>query len=338
TKISPTGDYLRAIQGGGISNDGVGGIGIDNQGNIYIAGYFLGTATFGPTTLISNGGYDFFITKLSPVGDYLRTTQGGGNEYNIVDGIVVDNLGNSYIAGDFVGTTNFGGIVLVSNAIQNTFVAKLSSTGEYLRAVKGGGNDPDNDWNYGVGLSMDNGGNSYIAGNFGGTANFGSTILISSNNVDNTFIAKLSSTGEYLRAIQGEGQISGIGVDSLGNSYIAGNFDLPTLSLGSTTLINNDPSTDTNDIFIEKISSAGEYLGVIQGGGIDDDYANGITIDNEGNSYIVGSFMGTATFGSLTLTSSNSSYSNAFIAKIGDIFTGSILINNGAASTTVTGV
>ena len=54
-------------------------------------------------------------------------------------------------------------------------------------------------------ISIDSGGNSYIAGYYGATATFGSTTLMNYGNASDAFIAKISSTGAYLRAAQGGG-------------------------------------------------------------------------------------------------------------------------------------
>jgi hypothetical protein len=40
-------------------------VAVDSGGNSYVAGAFGQTASFGPTTLVSSGGYDTFVAKIS---------------------------------------------------------------------------------------------------------------------------------------------------------------------------------------------------------------------------------------------------------------------------------
>ena len=56
------------------------------------------------------------------------------------------------------------------------------------------------------------------------------------------------------------------------------------------------------------------WLWARNAGGSSSDYCNSIAVDVNGNSYVTGSFQGSATFGSTTLTSSGGS--DIFIAKL----------------------
>ena len=57
-----------------------------------------------------------------------------------------------------------------------------------------------------------------------------------------------------------------------------------------------------DDFFISKISSTGLFLWTKAGGGIGSDYAEGVSVDSGGNSYLVGYFNNRANFGTTTLT------------------------------------
>ena len=62
------------------------------------------------------------------------------------------------------------------------------------------------------------------------------------------------------------------------------------------------------------MDAAGNWLWAVSAGGSYEDYGKGISVDAEGNSYITGSFQGTASFGSFDLTSSG--YNDIFVAKM----------------------
>ena len=68
-----------------------------------------------------------------------------------------------------------------------------------------------------------------------------------------------------------------------------------------------------DDIFIAKYDASGNCLWAKNAGGIGYDYGYGIATDANGNSYVTGSFYGTATFGTIQLVSYG--YDDIFIAK-----------------------
>jgi hypothetical protein len=103
-----------------------------------------------------------------------------------------------------------------------------------------------------------------------------------------------------------------IATDLSGNSYVCGSF-MGTASFGTFSLTSNSASMD---IFVAKLDSSGNWLWAIQAGGPTDDWGRGIAVDNGGNVYLTGSFTGTATFGTTTL--SNNGYPDIVVAKIGN--------------------
>jgi hypothetical protein len=98
--------------------------------------------------------------------------------------------------------------------------------------------------------------------------------------------------------------------DQHGNIFTTGYFSL-TAQFNSNTLISNG----SGDVFVSKQDSNGVYQWVTQAGGTGSDRAYGIATDNAGNIFIAGFFSEPATFGSITLTSSNNSL-DVFVAKL----------------------
>ncbi|GAB3171688.1 SBBP repeat-containing protein [Telluribacter humicola] len=87
-------------------------------------------------------------------------------------------------------------------------------------------------------------------------------------------------------------------VDNSGNVYATGSFT-GTVTFGSITLT----STGSSDVFIVKYSSNGDVLWAFKAGGTNNDQGNDIAVDGNGNVYIIGTFVGTSTFGETTFTS-----------------------------------
>src|SRR5688572_21766921 len=118
-------------------------IAADANGNIYVAGYFSETTSFGTTNLVSSGTEDVFVAKYTPSGALLWARRAGGNEYDEGRGIAVDASGNVYVTGLFQNTASFPGTNLSSSGASDVFVAKYNTQGTLLWARKAGGNGYD---------------------------------------------------------------------------------------------------------------------------------------------------------------------------------------------------
>lgn len=157
-------------------------------------------------------------------------------------------------------------------------------------------------------------GNLYVTGDFSGTASFGAHSL-TSGGLRDIFIAKLDACGNWLWARRAGGPENdaglGLALDASGNCFVSGYFS-DTANFGSTTLSN--ASNSSNDIFVAKLDSEGNWLWVKQGGGQNSESAYDLALDGQGNIYIVGWFYYTAVFGATSLTSQGGS--DICIAKL----------------------
>ena len=249
SKLDSSGNWLWAKQAGGSSTDRGLSIASDSSGNSYVTGYFYGIASFGGLTLTNNGNQDIFIAKLDSNGNWLWAKKAGGSITDYGYSIAIDSLGNCYATGYFKGTAYFGNKTLTSIGENDIFVAKLDSSGNWLWVKQAGGFNDD----YSYSIATDSPENSYVTGNFRGTASFGDISLPGSGEND-IFLAKLDSSGNWLWAQKAGGTSSdysySIAIDSLGNSYITGYFN-GTATFGTLpTLTANDVNSD---IFIAKV-------------------------------------------------------------------------------------
>lgn len=164
------------------------------------------------------------------------------------------------------------------------------------------------------GVATDLTGNIFITGYFDSTIVFDSIHLVSAGGTD-VFVAKYDADGVLLWAKQVGGQnddyASSISTDMTGNCYISGFFFIQgtITSFGNTTITQAGDA----DMFISKLSAAGNLLWVRNGGGKSEDAGYAVATDISGNSYITGYFSGNATFGNFKVTSAG--YSDVFIAK-----------------------
>jgi hypothetical protein len=157
--------YSTYICGPG-SDTEVRGAGIDATGNLIITGA-TGSTSFPLLTPLQStyggGPHDIFITKLSPNGGLLYSSYLGGNGEDVATGLVVDQVGNWYLAGN-TGSTDFPLLNSVQSAKaggNDTFVSKINSTGSALlfsTYLGGSGSESTQ------GLAVDDNGQAYVSG------------------------------------------------------------------------------------------------------------------------------------------------------------------------------
>ena len=297
----------------GSPNTAVGyGISVDALGNVYVTGYFQSTASFDTIVLNSAGTWDIFITKYDSSGNAVWAKRAGGLAGDIGFAISTDDAGNSYVTGHFQGTADFGTFSMTSPGplIEDIFIAKYDPLGNVIWVSQAGGPDDDNAF----AISIDNSGNSYITGEFDGTATF-DTITLTAPGFPNKdmFVAKYDPSGNVDWANNAGGisgdRGSGIGVDNAGKTYVTGIF---TNTAFFDTITLNSPGS--SDMYIVKYDVQGNVQWAKQAGAAGVwDYGLALDVDAWGNAYITGSFQGTASFDLTTLTSAG--LNDIFVAK-----------------------
>jgi hypothetical protein len=302
----PTPDVLAWRAGGTISDYGKS-VAVDGSGNVYVTGYYAGTASFGATTLTSAGEPDVFVSKYSTGGVLQWVRQAGGTGYDVGHSVSVDGSGNVYITGYFNNTATFGGTTLSSAGSNDVFLAKYDASGNLQWAQWGGGTSTD----IGHSVAVDGSGNVYVTGLFYNTAMFGSTMLTSAGGYD-VFVAKYNSGGipQWARRVGGADNDVGYGVavDGSGNVYVTGQI-AGTVPFGGTTLT----SAGYYDIFIARYDGSGNEQWAQRAGGTNFDYGYGVAADVSGNVYVTGYIQGTSSFGATTLTSAG--IADIFVAR-----------------------
>jgi PKD repeat protein len=207
------------------------------------------------TTLLTSEGYgDIFLAKLETNGNVLWAKSAGGANGDWGSSVKVGPSGDVYLGGNFQSANiNFDSNTLYNvgglNINYDAFLAKFDSFGNSLwaRSVGGIGNDRT------VEIALDAMENSYMLVGFDS-----STIVINSNTFlnageEDVFLSKYDINGNVLWAKSAGGtdydSPRSIAVDGLGNIFIAGSFYSPSLTFGSTTLLNSG----SWDIFFTKL-------------------------------------------------------------------------------------
>lgn len=152
-------------------------IALDNNENIYLSGYFKATVDFdlkvGTTDLSSNGGQDCYVVKLTSMKDLIWAKTFGGAGLDQSFGIEVASNGDVYTVGRYSNVVDFDpGIGIATESADGSsfdiFIHKLNSLGDFQMVHTFGVAGSD----LARGLELDNYGNMYVSGMFGGTIDF----------------------------------------------------------------------------------------------------------------------------------------------------------------------
>ncbi len=272
TRLSPTGSSLvYSTFLGGTGAEYAVALALDAQGAATVAGY-TGSPDY-PTALGAfdtsfNGGYDAFVTRLSPTGSSLvYSTFLGGTNSDYACALALDAQGAATVAGyaystDFP-TTPGAFDPSFNGAGWDAFVTRLSPTGSslvYSTYLGGTGYDEVQ------ALALDAQGTATVAG-FTASADFptppGAFDTSHNGRAPDAFVTRLSPTGSslvYSTYLGGAGsdQAQALALDAQGAATVAGftaSADFPTTPGAFDTSYNGG-----YDAFVTRLSPTGSSL------------------------------------------------------------------------------
>jgi hypothetical protein len=320
-KFGPTGVHAFTTFFGGPpgspSSDRIGGLTVDPQGNIYVAGTTSSAAfpTHNALQSLIQGPNSVFILKLDPTGSTLIYSTFFGNNTGIFDSanaITTDAAGDAFIVGiigyntsSSIGsiTTTPGAFQTSANQARSPFVAKLSPAGTLIYGTYLGAA-------YENAIAVDGLGNAYVAGqacspDFQTTPGAYQTILPPGDCAG--AVSKLSPDGSglvYSTFLGSDNSLDGIAVDGSGRAYVKGSAissiplvnpiqsDVPqviaTLPVPQATLTAIDSAGDAL-LFSTLFGGDTGFSGTFERGGPVGTTASSLGIDAAGNVYISGS-------------------------------------------------
>lgn len=289
-------------QGGGAGSR-IGGLATDASGNVAITGDYTAPVAFGGQPL-SGGG--IFYYKFSPSGTIIQASRvsTGGNSY----ALTLDGAGNAYLAGQFSGTATFGATPLVSAGSFDVFLCKLDVAGNMVWARRDGGVNADAAY----AVAVDGTGNPFVGGNCNYTT---------SNGVPNggIYLARFTSQGNLMWARQTVPYLlnsaNGVAYDGHGGYLVTGDF------VGTTMFGNISLTASHQRLFVARYDGQGNavWAGMAVAVRYQTDgnsIGNGIAVDSNGDAYITGTVLGTATFGTVPVPANPTDTWDAFVAKL----------------------
>jgi len=265
SKLDANGNFVWAKQIKGTGHSEAYQIKLDAAGNIFTTGYFRDAEDFDPSNsnnvLTSVAGNDIFVAKYDANGNYLWAKQMGGTGYERARKLTLDAIGNIYVVGSFDALVDFdpgaGSYNLASYGMEDCFILKLNSSGNFVWAKRIGNSDFEEPSD----ITIDSNGNLFITGYFTYTVDFdagiGITNLTSASNYSDAFITKYDSNGNFAwaKSFGGNGYEAGSAIllNSAGNIYVAGYYQY-TVDFDPGTTTNNFTSGGGDDVFILKLT------------------------------------------------------------------------------------
>tara|TARA_B100001287_G_scaffold274927_1_gene281324 strand:- start:299 stop:1894 length:1596 start_codon:yes stop_codon:yes gene_type:complete len=280
----------------------------DSDGNFIVSGNFEGSGLFSESSLTSLGNKDFFIQKYDSTGALIWLTSFGGFEDDEMLGMDINSESEVYVCGVTDGSMYFDTLLLENTDGKNGFLTKLNPQGMPIWTLNMESNDEIevND------VVANINGNSYIVGKFKDSAYIDS-IAFSSFGSESLFVSKISDSGQviWVKIFSSQDQVNPERI-TLGNAdeiYLTGSFEGNLLVEGN--ILSN---TSNSDFFLIKLDSLGDVLWSKSAGGSDDINSEGLVVDQNGNTFLIGYFEDQAYFLTDTLISQDDK--DGFLVKL----------------------
>lgn len=325
-ELNLDGEYQKGTYFGGNGVEEPSGLGVDNNGNIYISGYTTSTLkTFASTNAYQEfnaGNSDMFVGKFDSHLNRIWSTYLGDNSEDVVSAFYVDENGESYIT----GYVRNGVKLATQGTHQNingggpcdTFIFVFDKDGNKKIGTLFGGNGSD--WSYGIKLDKDK--NIYITGFTNSTNNIATkgAFQDSWKGGEDCFVAKFDNScnllwATYLGGIKDD-RFWDLDFDKENNLWLSGN--------SMSELKVSDDAIETNhkgerDILIVNFTKNGEMLWQSYLGGVKHDFGRKINYSEDGIyiSGITSSISDISTLGSHQFSYGGGELDN-FVIKLGE--------------------
>ena len=290
-KIDAAGTFQWVTTMGGEFGDAGYGVQVDNAGNVYATGEYTGNGVFGADVFVAmNGSYDIFVTKLDPAGAFIWTKDGKASEDDRGISLDVDASNNVFVIGSFSETITFDN-THVNTALNAGFIVGFDANGNELwldmaKAAQVALTDIECQ-----------GSSLYLTGNY-----LGNLSMIDINNTNtypttdeyNILVTKLTTTGDlnWLSTSHSDNELfsNQVAVDPSNDVYVTGTFKCTYTDMNTIYGESTFRSIGFKDVHYQKYNNSGAFQWGRQFGGIADDNCTGLTIGQNDEPIMAGSF------------------------------------------------
>ena len=296
---------------------------VDDDGFIYVTGFFSGYSAEFDGFTITNNDWDIdcqsmgYIGKLDPNGNWLWVDKFDGikDERGSRDNrLAIDQSSNIYVVGGFENTGNYGPYSITSNGEWDAFIFKMDKDGNWLWAKNVGSDRTDRANSIAIDVCDD----VYITGEYrnpmvfpGGNASNGTDTLSHKQKRD-VFVAKMNNQGDWKWAKRarssGTDKAYQMSVDANKQVFVCGTMGDTARFTNSLVVPAPIPGDTTASAWVAQLDGStnnGDWLWAKMAGSDtdDDDRTGDICPDGFGNVYAVGFFEDSADFDGTILNS-----------------------------------
>lgn len=234
------------------------------DGGVAIAGHAQGWVDLGGGPLPGAGENDAFVGRYAADGTHLWSRRFGDGVEQWAFAVTIDAEGATYVGGHFEGKIDLGGGPLVSAGFTDVFLGVFDLQGAPLWNKRWGGPFDDHIYN----LSLDGQGRMALGGFTSGGIDFGGGPLPGDNSLA-PYLAVLDTAGTHVWSRRFDKSVSPQEVvyDGAGALVLAGSFH-GSVDFGGGPLLD----AGKGDLFVAKLSGAGEHLWSARHGSPDYEY------------------------------------------------------------------
>ena len=263
-KYSSDGDELWVRQFGGNGADSAQAGAVDSSGNLYVVGQSAGESQ---SNLNVGGVSGAFVRKFTGDGGELWSRQFGAQLFAKANGVAVDAAGNVYVAGQVEGALpgqpHFGN--------NDAFVRAYDSSGNELWTRQFGAEGGD----FAQDVVVTGSGDLYVVGwSRREVMRPGQGLGVQMNAFARKFDREGIEIWDVSFGSSGLTRANGAGIDEAGNLYILG---------WTSGALSGQAPLGRTDAFLRKYDPNGVEVWTRQFGTEDEDRAEGIEVDDDGN-------------------------------------------------------
>ena len=222
------------------------------DGGFVVAGYAIGSPSFGGIVLPSVGGADIFVAKVSTDGEWLWANGAGGTGFDHAWSVAARPDGGAFITGSFRETMTVGGSTLHATGYADLFVASIDPAGAWAWAIRAGNEHESSA--PAVRAAGESG--AVVAAFFTGDLTVGGTAFASET--PSTFIGRLDGEGDWtwLTQLRSDERVRGWQLDLVddGSVIVTGVFQ-GTLTFGSGVV----DGAGASGVFLTKLKPDGSW-------------------------------------------------------------------------------
>ncbi|MFM9984712.1 MAG: hypothetical protein ACKVOK_05725, partial [Flavobacteriales bacterium] len=242
TKFTTDADYVWTRRVGGAGDETCGGLEIDGNNRIILAGNAGGSSDFNPdvaTTTLINGG--FFVTKWNDSGNLIWVKEMSPLNAGTLSGLAIDPQNRVYLTGSYSGTVDFNGGVAQANETSagglDVFVCRYSTTGvfDWVKSMPNAGDAQAT----AIALNLNT---IYVTGYFDGSLDTDPSAgeqTLTSNGGNDIFVTRLTLAGLFDSSFA----LGGTGED-ITNGALAYNNDTFVIGGSFSNTVDFDPDAD----------------------------------------------------------------------------------------------